>query len=100
MSERVPCPPEMFENCRVFQAEGECYEDTHHEYWPSNEYRDRVGKKFARLAVNQTVMCRALHQEAHVLPPPLKPTRDYMLEVINDPERAIRETPVEVTVAN
>jgi hypothetical protein len=81
--EGVGCSPEMIERCRVFRVEGRCYEDTHHGYWPERDYKSDVEKEFVRLAINQTVMCRALHQEEHVKPPPVKPTRDQMLEVIN-----------------
>lgn len=87
--EYVPCPPERRENCQVFEAQGECYEDIHHEYWPRRAYRDRVAKKFVRLAINQTVMCRAIHQDIHAEAPPQKPTRDEMLEAINEQNREI-----------
>ena len=79
----IPCPPDMYEQCPVFEGEGQCYTDNHHEYWPQNKYRDGVGKVFRALAVNQTVMCRFLHNEEHAGGPPPKPSREDMLNTIN-----------------
>lgn len=79
----VPCPDEMRERCPVFEKEGRCYEDTHHEYWPAKRYRGKTEKDFIRLVINQTVMCRNLHNKEHQKPPPEKPTIQEMQEVIN-----------------
>lgn len=86
MSEKgfIPCTPEQMAECKWADTRKGCYEDVHHEYWPRKEYKTKVEKAFRGLVMNQTVMCRSLHDEEHAGPPPEKPTRDEMLEVIND----------------
>lgn len=83
--ESVPCPPELFENCRVFEEEGECYQDRHHKFWPRPDYTTAVERTFRGLEVNQLFICRALHNAIHATEAaPQKPTRKKMLDAINN----------------
>lgn len=83
--EHNPCSPEIRENCRVFQAVGECFEDLHHDYWPRRDYKTKVEKEFRGLQINERMICRALHNTIHATQmPPIKPTRDQMLGVIDE----------------
>ena len=82
--ERVPCPAENTPVCPIFQQEGECYEDKHHKYWPSDEYTSRVEKQFRQLEVNKVTICRWLHNTIHAVAlPPEQPTVAEMRKVIN-----------------
>jgi hypothetical protein len=83
--ERVPCQFEDTELCPVYQQEGECYEDRHHLYYPANEYKTPIEKRFRRLGVNVVEMCRALHNVEHAvwIRTP-KPSRDFMAQTIAD----------------
>ena len=75
----------MYQNCRVFEAEGECYQDVHHEYWPRSEYRTPVERQFRGLEVNQQFICRALHNAIHAEKRRSgKPPRKEMLRVIQE----------------
>lgn len=86
--EFIPCPPDIFEQCRVFEKEGECYEDVHHDYYPHPDYKTPVEREFRGLEINQKFMCRALHNAIHAQrTPPEKPPRKEMLEVIHKEKR-------------
>ena len=85
--ERLPCQPEMVNQCRVFLAEGACREDIHHEYWPKSEYTTEVQKKFRELEVNKIFICRALHNAIHAANHASdKPNRSTMVEALDDPK--------------
>ena len=83
MKERFPCPADTIGHCPVFETEGECYEDRHHEYWPRSEYTTKVEREFRGLEVNQIVICRALHNGIHARRRRSeKPPRKEMLRAI------------------
>lgn len=78
----IPCPGG---DCPVKRVEGKCYQDIHHEYWPKKDYKSDVEKEFRGLLVNQTFICRALHNAIHASQdPPEKPSRDEMLVAIQE----------------
>lgn len=88
MKEHAPCPAESLGQCPVFEAEGECYEDTHHEYWPRSEYRTKVEREFRGLEVNQIEICRWLHNQIHAERRRSgKPSRKEMLNVIQEEKK-------------
>lgn len=64
---RVPCQFAETKACPVFVAEGECYEDTHHLYYPAKEYQTPREKRFRKLGVNVVDMCRHLHNVEHAV---------------------------------
>ena len=75
----------MYENCPVFELEGECYEDRHHVYWPASQYGTRVERQFRQLDENKVLICRWIHNTIHgVALPPQKPTRNKMLEAMHN----------------
>lgn len=83
--ESFPCSPEDRENCRVFEREGECYEDVHHEYWPERDYKTKVERQFRALEINKVFICRALHNEIHARRRRSeKPPRKEMLRAIQE----------------
>lgn len=83
--EFVPCPPEMREQCRVSEAIGYCFEDVHHDFFPSCNYKTSVEKQFRELEVNKVVICRAIHNTIHSTQRSVeKPTRDKMLGAIHE----------------
>lgn len=58
--------------------------DTHHLFYPRRAYRSGVEKRFRRLAINVVEMCVNDHRELHATQePPVKPSRDEMLEALN-----------------
>ena len=61
-----------------------CYGDSHHEVWPRRDYKTGVEKRYRRLGVNIVQLCRSEHEEIHAGPPPEKPSRDEMLQAINE----------------
>jgi len=66
--ERCPDPQE---DCR----EETPFADDHHRFWPANEYRTPVEKKFRNLECNIVRgICRCLHNQEHMKPPPEKPS--------------------------
>jgi hypothetical protein len=82
--EKVPCPMRNTEHCPIFLQEGECYEDKHHVYWPSNEYTTRTEKQFRLLGSKTIEMCRFLHNTLHAIAlPPEHPTVAEMRREIN-----------------
>ena len=85
MGERLPCPAEGTPICPIFVQEGECFEDKHHKYWPSNEYTSRTEKEFRQLEVNKITICRWLHNTIHAVAlQPEHPTVAEMRKVINE----------------
>lgn len=83
--ENLPCPPEIKNQCPIFDLEGECYEDRHHLYWPASEYSSRIEKQFRQLDSNKITICRWLHNTVHLVTlPPEKPTRNEMQRRINE----------------
>lgn len=86
MSEKyVPCSAANTEACPIFVQEGECYEDQHHQYWPSPDYSSRTEKQFRQLEVNKLTICRWLHNTIHaVVLPPEHPTTAQMRKAINE----------------
>lgn len=83
--ENVPCPMANTENCPIFIQEGECYEDTHHIYWPSPDYASRIEKEFRQLEVNKVTVCRWIHNHLHSITlPPEHPTITEMRRKINE----------------
>lgn len=85
---RVPCQFADTEACPVFVAEGECYEDSHHLYYPRNEYKTPREKRFRKLGCNVVDMCRHLHNIEHAvwIRTP-KPAPDFMDAVIQEEKR-------------
>lgn len=87
--ERQPCPPEMRERCRVFESEGRCYEDVHHENWPRNDYKTEIEREFRELDSEKILICRALHNAIHARKRKSdKPTRNEMLDAIQKEKRS------------
>lgn len=83
--EKFPCSPEDRENCRVFEREGECYEDVHHKYWPKSRYKTKVEREFRGLDENKILACRALHNEIHARRKQSdKPPRSEMIRAISE----------------
>lgn len=83
--ERLPCSPERQRQCPIFQQEGECFEDTHHLFWPTSAYKTPIEKRFRRLDINKVEICRWLHNQEHGLnSSPKKPTVETMREIINE----------------
>ena len=83
--EHFPCTPEQRANCPVLEAEGDCYEDVHHEYWPKSQYRTKIEREFRSLDENKILACRALHNEIHARRRASeKPSRNEMLRIINE----------------
>jgi hypothetical protein len=81
--ERVPCPAANTPVCPIYQQEGECFEDRHHKYWPSDEYSSRTEKQFRQLEVNKVDICRWLHNTIHAVAlPPEHPTVAVMRKAI------------------
>ena len=57
----------------------------HHLYWPEKDYNTRVERDFRALGENVVAMCREEHDILHATTrPPHKPSRQIMLQVIND----------------
>jgi len=84
MKRRHPVESGRMPDCKIRAMGGVCFTDLHHEVWPRRFYRSRIEKKFRELICNKTVVCRAFHDEIHAtLPPPVKPSRDQMCEMIN-----------------
>lgn len=78
--ERVPCSPDP--NCKYFERG--CFEDLDHHYWPAKDYTTPVEKEFRELPENKSMKCRVIHEQRHATEqPPLKPSRDFMLNAIN-----------------
>lgn len=87
--ESLPCPQEMIGECRVFQTEGHCRQDIHHEYWPKNEYTTATEKEFRELEINKRFICRALHNAIHAANRASDhPSRAVMIETIKDQDEA------------
>lgn len=85
MNEHVPCTASGTEFCPIFVQEGECFEDKHHKYWPSNEYTTRTEKQFRQLEVNKVTICRWLHNTIHAVAlPPEQPTVSEMRKAIRE----------------
>lgn len=85
----VPCPMRNTEACPIYLQEGECYEDDHHQYWPSNEYTSRTEKQFRTLGSHVVRMCRFIHNTLHAVTlPPEKPTVAEMKRAINKENRS------------
>lgn len=78
--ENIACTPN--EGCRYYP---DCYEDTHHLYWPRRRYTSSVERQFRQLPENQAELCRNVHSELHATEqPPKKPSRAAMLAVIGE----------------
>lgn len=75
--EIVGCEPN--ENCKYAP---DCFADVHHAYHPANAYKTSLEKEFRQDPRNKSLLCRARHDEEHQLPPPIKPTRDQMLQFL------------------
>ncbi len=84
------CPrenPECIYYQRSVKAPGAssgCFADTHHQWWPSPEYRTKTEKDFRNLACFKELICRAIHDEIHANPPPDKPSYPDMREYIEE----------------
>lgn len=85
ITEDVPCPIANTPACPVYGQEGECYEDTHHLWYPASEYKTKVEKQFRRLGSQTIEICRNLHNIEHVvwIRTP-KPDREFMLRAIQE----------------
>lgn len=83
----VPCPMRNTEACPIYLLEGECYEDDHHKYWPSNEYKTRTEKQFRTLGSNVIRMCRFIHNTLHAttLPPEHPTVREMKSAIEQEP---------------
>lgn len=91
--ENIPCPDGMYENCPVFDSEGECYQDEHHDYWPRRDFVRKIEKRFRNLPENKVFICRALHNAIHATtPPPEKPTREEMINALDEHEQRNQPT--------
>lgn len=75
--EIIGCEPD--EDCKYAP---ECFADTHHTKWPANNYKTTLEKEFRQDPRNKVLMCRRLHDEQHQLLPPIKPSRDQMLQFL------------------
>lgn len=72
---------------------GNCFEDTHHLYYPKSDYRTKVERTFR--SIHKVEMCRWAHVELHATQePPEKPEYEEMVESILSTElnipRALR----------
>lgn len=62
---------------------GNCFDTTHHLYWPKKNYRSGVAKQFRELACNKETLCRCDHDELHrTTRPPERPTQIEMIYTI------------------
>lgn len=59
----IPCVPNP--ECRLYNTEKGCFEDTHH-IFKQSEAKTKTQKDFCRLAINQVVLCREIHQLVEV----------------------------------
>jgi hypothetical protein len=57
--------------------------DTHHLWYPSNDYDDTLSAIFRNLPENKVEICRAAHEELHATQEePVKPSREQMSHAI------------------
>lgn len=68
--------------CKYFGT-AECLMTTHHDYFPSKDYKTKIEKNFRQLPENKIRISRCLHDDVHLelLPPP-KPPRDEMIQAL------------------
>ena len=76
---RHECPFEN-ENCKYYDSSTGCFSDTHHRFWPRDEYTSQVEKHFRGSFV--TLECRAVHDEIHAQAQPEHPSRDEMFRML------------------
>jgi len=81
------CPEPRKEGCPFKQ----CKANTHHAFWPGNVYKTAIEKTFRELPENKKQLCMYEHAQLHaVTEPPLKPTRNLMIQAIA--ESAIKQS--------
>jgi len=81
--------PNTSPECRYWKNKHGCRQNTHHLYYPKNDYTTPVEKEFRELQDNKVVLCMVEHDQLHKIEqPPMKPSRDEMLMVINGIRRA------------
>jgi hypothetical protein len=81
--------PNASPECKYFESKHGCRTNTHHLYYPKNQYTTPVEREFRELPENKETLCMAEHDERHRTErPPEKPSRDEMLLAINGIRRA------------
>lgn len=63
-------------------AESGCFTDSHHLYWPRNEYQTKTERKFRNLGENVITLCRFKHDLLHLEKPPHKPDFQTMRDTV------------------
>lgn len=73
------CEPN--EECKYFP---DCFESTHHLFYPERDYRTPLERLFRSLDENKVELCRSKHDQLHAeQDPPLRPTREEMLQALS-----------------
>ena len=86
-AEYFPCQPTM--ECPYRLRNGGCHEDTHHQFYPDNQYHGTLERTFKNLPRFMIEVCRRLHDDIHATEPtPVKPDRDYMRAQIIEADMA------------
>lgn len=61
------------------------YSDTHHLYWPKNDYKGELEETFRELPMNKKQVCNCVHMAIHrEQQPPKKPDPVTMLNAIRE----------------
>jgi hypothetical protein len=79
---RGECPSPQ-EQCPYYATDGGCFSDSHHIYFPKNQYCDIMSSEFRELPENKQQLCRLEHEELHAeVIEPEKPDRETMRDAI------------------
>lgn len=63
------------------------FTDIHHLWWPRSLYKGNLEARFRNLACNKVRISRHEHNDIHHLPPPPKPSKYFMNEVLDAHKR-------------
>lgn len=69
-------------DCKYFER-GMCRTDTHHLFYPANQYQDPIERAFRNLPENKVLTCREEHEIIHATQEePVKPSIEVMEHAI------------------